>query len=114
MKRIEQAMCLAIRQGKTWTQDNTAVRQNHGVTEVTLFGHPIARFTEHFGTIITLAGWPTKTTVGRLNALAQEFTWPFRIQIKNGSPMFLFKSGHTQDMDSHAWYDALTGKEIPK
>lgn len=112
MRRIEQAMCLAVRQGKNWTQDNTAVRQIGKEAQVLLFDNLIAVFSDKANPKWTLAGWDTKTTRNRINALAQDFTWPYALAEVHGRPYLIRKNGERQELNPHAWYDALTGKPL--
>jgi hypothetical protein len=83
MRKIEQQMTQAIRDGRNWHSGSTMVRQCPVVgdteTEVYLHGHLIAkRYSGGFDTAIgipfqavehTLRNWPTRTTVSRLRAL---------------------------------------------
>ena len=74
MRKIEQQMCKAIGQRKTWSSGNTAVRPIDDVNVgVFLFGNHIADVNSETGFVMvdrnTLAKWPTVTTKSRLRAL---------------------------------------------
>lgn len=75
MRKIEEQMVRAIREGRDWRGGNTVVRQweGTGLADVLLHGNHIARtskdgaFTEPNRR--TFARWPTATTRSRLRAL---------------------------------------------
>ncbi len=79
MRKIEQQMIAAIRQGKNWQGGNTTVQAIIGGFEVQLHGNTIAHIlqppgmSESHEVRFTLAGWPTPTTRSRVNALLREF-----------------------------------------
>jgi len=74
MRKIEQQMIDAIKQGKDWRKDNTKVVQFYNdkdypvVTSVFLHGNKIA---EIDATTVEIydGGWQTNTTKSRLNAI---------------------------------------------
>lgn len=85
MRKIENAMCEAIKNRTNWKEINTRVEVFNG-DEITVYLHENAIFRIIDGVKYwTFAGWPTKTTKSRLRALG--------IDYKNG--------GHDVD----AWYD---------
>lgn len=83
MRKIEQAMLAAIKQGKNWSQGNTYVEFNAAKDKCSIFLH-----SNHIATIIpdnngglavytdtnTLLYWPTPTTKSRLRALGVNLT----------------------------------------
>ena len=79
MRLIEKEMLEAIKQGRSWSKDNTRVDANmvDGVkyTKVFLHNHKIASTAMWKGSLIvetckdTLREWPTRTTMSRLRAL---------------------------------------------
>jgi hypothetical protein len=74
MRKIEQAMCHAIGQRKTWASGNTSVKPIDDVNMgVFLFGNHIADVNSDTGFVMvnnnTLSKWPTVTTKSRLRAL---------------------------------------------
>lgn len=80
MRKIEQQMINAIRQRKDWHSGNTRVSMCHNIARVYLFGNLIAKLSfaapgDSMPDTIWLshAGWPTRTTCGRLNALLTTF-----------------------------------------
>ncbi len=82
MRRIEQAMCRAMERGENFKRDNTTVAQ--GVTvddvpyaDVYLHGNRIAsHFPTHKELYLRDAGWQSRTTKSRLNALLEFFVSP--------------------------------------
>ncbi len=73
MRKIEQQMIAAIRQGKNWQGGNTTVSApTLGEWSVHLHGNMITVGSDK-GLRFTLAGWPTPTTRSRVNALLREF-----------------------------------------
>ena len=74
MRKIESQMCAAVQNNIDWQKDNTSVHfdPETGVSVVRLHGSKIAEVTDTDMTIFD-AGYQTKTTKSRLNALIQEF-----------------------------------------
>lgn len=72
MRKIESNMNAAIKQGRNWTNANTSVMTEDGVSEVRLHGNKIAEVGSNFVTIFD-GGWQSNTTKSRLNALINEF-----------------------------------------
>lgn len=68
MRQIETRMVAALRDGREWRQDNTAVTADGTVT---LHGNRIAYYDGDtlVADIDTLRRWPTVTTKSRLRAL---------------------------------------------
>lgn len=75
MRTVEMKMLAAIRAGKSARISNTEVRSQGDVSLVYLFGNLIANVYPH-KLELTLAGWNTVTTRGRLNALLNAFAPP--------------------------------------
>jgi hypothetical protein len=77
MRKIEQAMCLAVGQKRTWKDGNTQVIFNEDVfgeyADVFLHKNHIGTYNYMHVTFYvnhdTLAKWPTRTTKSRLRAL---------------------------------------------
>lgn len=81
MRKIEEAMTAAIRTRESWQQDNTQVRvysdprgNNPHEIDVLLHGNRIANFRmSSMGDVsklrVSLAGWNTRTTRSRLDAV---------------------------------------------
>ncbi len=77
MRKLEQEMCEAIRNFKSWSKDNTCFHRMPGTDhgwELVLHGNTIATFDSGaknptVPTNINLCGWNTPTTRGRLNCL---------------------------------------------
>lgn len=88
MRKIESAMCAAIKERRYWKSRNTEVnvRYDHlGYIhiEVRLFDILIWKYNEAEDmTEFTLAGWNTNTTRSRLNAIGVD------VYQKNFAPMY--------------------------
>ena len=84
MRQIEAQMLNAAATGRDWHKDNTAVDvTDHGIV-IRLHGYPIARLDPDDQLLwITDAGWQTKTTKSRLNALLSQFCPGCGIHQKN-------------------------------
>jgi len=72
MRKIEQLMNAAIKGNKNWSNSNTSVITEDGISEVRLHGNLIAKVGEDFVTIFD-GGWQSNTTKSRLNAIINEF-----------------------------------------
>ena len=72
MRKIEQLMNAAIKGNKNWTNSNTSVITEDGISEVRLHGNLIAKVGDDFVTIFD-GGWQSNTTKSRLNAIINEF-----------------------------------------
>tara|TARA_R100000781_G_C3971933_1_gene90453 strand:+ start:83 stop:415 length:333 start_codon:yes stop_codon:yes gene_type:complete len=74
MRKIEQQMVKAIRNGVAWSSGNTCTTFNHDDdTLVFLHGHHIATVCKDGTVKVCDAGWQTNTTKSRLNAIINEF-----------------------------------------
>lgn len=78
MRKIEERMIAAIRNGANWCSGNTSVTHVLGgggaEIEVRLHGHLIAKWFAARGWEISLCGWNTPTTRSRLSAIVREFS----------------------------------------
>ena len=72
MRKIETLMNAAITAGKNWTNANTSVTNDDGVSTVYLHGNKIAEVGDEFVRIFD-GGWQSNTTKSRLNAIINEF-----------------------------------------
>ena len=72
MRKIERLMNAAIKGNKNWSNSNTSVITEDGISEVRLHGNLIAKVGEDFVTIFD-GGWQSNTTKSRLNALIDRF-----------------------------------------
>jgi len=73
MRKIEQQMIAAINNNQDWKSANTeVVSQQDGVSIVYLHGHKIAEVGDDYLTLFD-AGYQTKTTKSRLNAILGKF-----------------------------------------
>ena len=69
MRKIEEAMCAAVKARTNWASGNTTVKNaGNGLMFVYLFDNLIATISGTVGSF-TLAGWNTKATRSRLRAL---------------------------------------------
>lgn len=88
MKKIEQQMCEAIKQGDSKHLGNTQVKCYKHETLVYLFGNLIAIFKD--GSVkLTNAGYPTYTTHSRLRAIVDGFRLPLTIKGHKGDTLFI-------------------------
>ena len=76
MRKIESNMNAAIKANKNWTNANTSVTTEDGVSEVRLHGNLIAKVGDDFVTIFD-GGYQSNTTKSRLNAIINEFCCAF-------------------------------------
>ena len=68
MRKIEEAMCAAVKEHKNWNCKNTRVECEDNTVRVFLHGNQIYKVVDGVKRF-TLAGWNTVTTRSRLNAL---------------------------------------------
>lgn len=107
MRKIEEAMCAAVKEHRYWKSGNTEVnvRMDYlGMVhiEVRLHCNMIWRYNEAEDmTEFTLAGWNTNTTRSRLNALGVGVT------TRSCEP---FVDG--QMIDEDKWYEIRNGKLV--
>lgn len=100
MRKIEKAMCAAVKERRYWKSGNTEVNVRYDYlgsihVEVRLFGHLIWKYNEAEDmTEFTLAGWNTNTTRSRLNALG------VGVFQKNFAP--IYKGAM---IDENKWYE---------
>jgi len=71
MRAIEKKMNQAILNNENWTQDNTMVCYQDGVSFVYLHGNCIAQVADNYVRLLD-GGWRTATTKSRLNAILHE------------------------------------------
>ena len=106
MRKIEEEMITAFQEKKTWTKDNTRVLavsfdfRNTIVNYVyiTLFGYRIIQLTDDRKLLVLDAGYRTKTTKSRLNAIlslydlgkisSKNYQWYFNDEEWTGSKEF--------------------------
>ena len=104
MRKIELALAGAVHNFKPFSGGNTVFHRradvnSSAVWELVLHGHPIAIFNEFSKTptipeYVSFAGWPTRTTCSRLNALDG-----VHVNIKNGVP---YVNG--REVDKDGWW----------
>ena len=76
MRKIESNMNAAIKANKNWSNANTSVITEDGVSEVRLHGNLIAKVGDDFVTVFD-GGYQSNTTKSRLNAIINEFCCAF-------------------------------------
>lgn len=122
MRQIERELIAAIDAQKTWAKDNTRVDvellpSRSLLLKVSLHGNQIARIeaTPELGIIgmrFTLAGWNTRTTKSRLNAILKHYaanSVVMGIGTHKGKPEFRrsLSASHNlecQLIESDKWY----------
>ena len=72
MRKIEALMNTAIKGNKNWSNSNTSVTTEDGISTVYLHGNKIAEVADAFVRIFD-GGWQSNTTKSRLNAIINEF-----------------------------------------
>ena len=72
MRKIESNMNAAIKANKNWSNANTSVTTENGISEVRLHGNKIAEVGDDFVRIFD-GGFQSNTTKSRLNAIINEF-----------------------------------------
>ena len=94
MRKIEEAMCAAVKERRDWKSGNTEVVNAYWCVNVYLHGNLIYR--EYLdGTVeFTLAGWNTVTTRSRLNALGIE------VRQKNFNAIY-----NGEEINESKWYN---------
>lgn len=96
MRKIEEAMCAAVKERRNWQSGNTRVQVKDGGNWVKVYLWDNLIYTEcneDGAKRFTLAGWNTNTTRSRLNALGVGVTQ------RNWMPYY---NGH--EICSSAWY----------
>ena len=97
MRKIEEAMCAAVKERRNWQSGNTRVEVKDGGNWVKVYLWDNLIYTEcredNDAKRFTLAGWNTNTTRSRLNALGVGVT-----QLN----FFPYYNGH--EINSSAWY----------
>jgi len=96
MRKIEQKVIDAVLGGYDANLGNTEVTHANGVASVRLFGHLIAEYVtrrgdEHRGALrVWHAGYPTRTTASRINALVKGLTGVSHnaMTVRKGEPLF--------------------------
>lgn len=84
MRKIDQQTATAFLSNGKMSKGNTVV--SHSL--VTLHGNDIARYINDSHIKINFAGYPTKVTNERINAIVRQFTGDrYTVSIKNGMPM---------------------------
>ena len=105
MRKIEQQMQNAIRNGKNWGSGNTTVSvDQEGYTSIRIHGHRIADYCHTKGKAwISSCGWETVTTKSRLNAFLYEVACGVSVFQKNWQ-WFLHDNRTTATID---FYDSM-------
>ena len=96
MRKIEQAMCAAVKERRNWSCGNTRVQVRDGGNWVKVFLFDNLIFTdcqESGERRFTLAGWNSNTTRSRLNALGCDVAQRNWLPYHNG-----------KQIDKNKWY----------
>jgi hypothetical protein len=99
MRKIEKAMCAAVKERRNWKSSNTEVKVREDAygykhVEVRLFKLPIWKWNEAEDlTEFSMAGWNTNATRSRLNALGVHVTQRNFIPYYNG-----------REISDYAWH----------
>ena len=109
MRKIEQQMVKAIRNGVAWSSGNTCTTfDNQGKpgcnTLVYLHGHHIATVCNDGTVKVCDAGWQTNTTKSRLNAIITEFYNYTAGIFQKDFEWFITDDLGTHDMYHKQWY----------
>ena len=121
MRKIEQTMLNAITSARTWSQDNTRLEvellpSRSTLVTVILYRSEIARLELSDNGIInckfTLAEYPTRTTISRINAILSHYSMQsviMGIGIRKGEPEFRTRLSPNHSMQcvpilSDKWY----------
>ena len=108
-RKIEDNMISAINRGVEWHCDNTRVHHDpviDGVeVEVYLHNHLIAKRYKGGGWAFTLAGWNTRTTRSRVNALINCYVTPRAgVYTRRGQAMITTSTGVVRPIDADEWF----------
>lgn len=109
MEKIQREMVRAVRAGKTWRKDNTAVIANRSPdglrVAIYLHGNLIAVRTNRT-LFFTIAGWPTPTTRRKLDALLHEFVHPMIHVCQRSYGQYLLdtRTDFMVEMYTRLWY----------
>lgn len=86
MRKIEKQATYAFSHALKFKNGNTETRVANGFNQLLLHGSVIAQQDLVDGTLaVTLAGYPTRTTRSRLNALLARLGYPHRIEQHMGT-----------------------------
>lgn len=108
MRKIEQQMIDAIREGRGFNGGNTTVhhRWDEGV-EVRLYGHLIAWRSNKNHWEFNLCGYDTNTTRSRITALMSQFCpEACGVFTKNGQASVRYRDKGVQLVPSDGWFTA--------
>lgn len=93
MRKIEKQMVAAIHAKDDWKLANTSVSTDGATTEVRLHGNLIASFDwENMVMHLTHAGWPTRTTHSRLNAILSVFSTTKGVRYEGEPTTYLIRA----------------------
>ncbi len=87
MRKLERQMNFAISNKGNWCGSNTQVTYNEmtNCSSVSLHGHHIATYDHNLKAVkLSSAGYETRTTKSRLNAILEEVKWGCKVFQKAG------------------------------
>lgn len=116
MRKIESDMLAAIarlraaRETGSWSSGNTTVKNYYmpnggeNVTKVFLHGNHIATIYAASTVHVTLAGWDTNLTRGRLHLLVSHYHPGAQVRRIRRQTYLVNRDGSRQAMGAHDWY----------
>jgi hypothetical protein len=117
MRKIEQQMLSALRNGKHWKSGNMEVVAdpvNRPWVEVRLHSNPIVGYSPIRGWKFSLAGWNTRTTRSRINAILSVIRPGARLYVKRGELRYYSEyEGGSYDrvIDPKEWVEVVSGRK---
>lgn len=107
MRKIEQQMIQAIRDGRNWHGGNTLVtneKRTDGGLDVYLHANRIATRASDGNWAFTLASWPTPTTRSRINALMREVAPGAGVFQRGGKQFMQTGDAAPREIGSSEWF----------
>lgn len=89
MRKVEKQMVAAIQQRESRSMGNTMVTVTGNATKVYLHGSLVADLQKTpagWTGSVTFAGWPTRTTASRINAVLEGIGSTVRVGLNKGEP----------------------------
>ena len=89
MRKVEEQMVAAIQQRESRSMGNTMVSAEGNAVKVYLHGNLIADLQETpagWAGAVTFAGWPTRTTASRINAVLSGIGSTIGVGLNKGEP----------------------------
>ena len=117
MRKVEKQMVAAIQQRYACDLGNTVVSAEGNAVKVYLHGNLIADLQETpagWSGAVTFAGWPTRTTASRINAVLSGIGSTNGVGLKGGKPevRLFYRTGKTRTMPCKDQEWLTVGTEI--